>query len=98
MQSPNKKAPTRAEGAYIVLVKLLPCSVCSEGGGNGAPSDCHEIKQGVWWLGVALCRSCHQGALLGWHGQKRAFIIRKMDIYDALAVTIQRLATTGALA
>ena len=32
---------------------------------------------------------------MGWHGQKRAWAIRKMDELDALNVTIQRLLTDG---
>ena len=70
-------------------MKLLPCSVCDKRG----PSDCHEIKQGQWFTSVALCVSCHTGALLGLHGQRRAWAVRKMDEIDALAVTIERLLT-----
>lgn len=89
MQSKNKKAPTVAEREHIERVKELPCSVCDEHG----PSDAHEIKQGQWFTAVALCKSCHQGSLLGLHGQRRAWTLRKMDEVDALAVTIQRLMT-----
>lgn len=89
MQSKNKKAPTVAERDHIERVKELPCSVCDEHG----PSDAHEIKQGQWFTAVALCKSCHQGSLLGLHGQRRAWTLRKMDELDALAVTIQRLMT-----
>jgi len=32
---------------------------------------------------------------MGWHGNKRAWAIRKMDELDALNVTIQRLLTDG---
>jgi hypothetical protein len=91
MQSKNKPSMTTAEREYVRLVKLCPCSVCDAGGGEGAPSEAHEIDQGKWWLSVALCESCHRGSLMGWHGQKRAFAIRKMDILDALAVTIRRV-------
>jgi len=28
---------------------------------------------------------------MGWHGQKRAWAIRKMDELDALAITLERL-------
>ena len=87
MQSKNKKPPTAAERKHIASVKLLPCSVCNE----PAPSHCHEIKQGIWMVSVALCKSCHQGPLMGWHGQKRMWAIKKMDEIDALAVTIERL-------
>lgn len=87
MQSKNKKAPTVREREHIVRVKDLPCSVCDEPG----PSDAHEIKQGQWFTAVALCKSCHQGSLMGLHGQKRAWALRKMDELDALAVTVERL-------
>lgn len=29
--------------------------------------------------------------MLGWHGQKRAWLTRKMDELDALNVTVKRL-------
>jgi hypothetical protein len=32
---------------------------------------------------------------MGWHGQRRAWAIRKMDELDALNVTIERLSTNG---
>jgi hypothetical protein len=87
MQSKNKKAPTKAEKEHIERVKRLACAVCDE----PPPSDAHEIKQGQWWTSVGLCKSCHQGPLLGLHGQRRMWAIKKMDELDALAVTIQRL-------
>jgi hypothetical protein len=87
MQSKNKKAPTVDEKIHIMRVKNLPCSVCNA----DAPSDCHEVKQGQWFTSIALCKECHQGSLMGWHGQKRAWIIKKMDELDALAITIKRL-------
>lgn len=87
MQSKNKKPPTAKEKRHIERVKELACSVCDEPG----PSDCHEIKQGQWFTSVALCQSCHTGSLMGLHGQKRAWAIRKMDELDALAVTVERL-------
>lgn len=78
---------TAEEQRHVSLVKELPCSVCDAAG----PSDAHHIKQHRQYVCVALCKSCHQGALLGWHGQKRAWAIAKMDELDALNVTIQRL-------
>ena len=75
------------EKAYIGLVKELPCSVCDAEG----PSDAHHIKQNRQYTVVALCKSCHQGALMGWHGQKRMWALKKMDELDALDVTIRRL-------
>lgn len=87
MHSKNKKKPTAEEQAHIERVKELPCSLCDA----PAPSDAHEIKQGQWFTSVALCRECHMNSLLGLHGQKRAWILRKMDEIDALAITIRRI-------
>ena len=84
---------TAAERAHVARVKLLACSACDCGGGESAPSEAHEMEQGLWWLAIALCASCHRGAMLGLHGQRRAWIARKMSELDALAVTIRRLFT-----
>ena len=87
MRSKNAKSIKAREAAHIGLVKALPCSVCDEPG----PSDAHHIKQGQHFTVVALCKSCHQGALMGLHGQRRMWAIKKMDEVDALAVTVERL-------
>ena len=79
---------TARERAHLARVKELACSVCDAPG----PSDAHHIKQGQAYTCVALCKECHQGALMGWHGQKRAWAVRKVDELDALAVTVQRIA------
>ncbi len=78
---------TAAERAHVGRVKELPCSVCDTPG----PSAAHHIKQHQHYTVVALCTDCHQGAFNGWHGQRRAWKLRKMDELDALAVTIERL-------
>lgn len=91
MQSKNKPAMTAAEREHVQRVKLLPCSLCDCGGGEAAPSEAHEIEQGAWWLAIALCASCHRGPLLGLHGQRRMWAIKKMTELQALAITIQRL-------
>lgn len=91
MMSKNKKAPTVAEADYIRLVSLQPCSVCDEGGGEGKPSEVHEIEQGNWWLSIALCKQCHTGSFLGLHGQRRMWILKKLDEQGALAITIRRV-------
>ena len=78
---------TAKQRAHISRVKSLPCSVCDAAG----PSDAHHIKQGSQYTVVALCKDCHQSPILGWHGQKRAWSIRKMDELDALDKTIERL-------
>jgi hypothetical protein len=80
-----------AERKHLQRVKSLPCSVCNA----PPPSAAHHINQGQQYTTVALCYDCHQGSFMGWHGQKRAWAIRKMDELDALNVTIQRLLTDG---
>lgn len=78
---------TVKQRAHIQRVKELPCSVCDAPG----PSDAHHIKQHRQYTVVALCKDCHQGPVMGWHGQKRMWAITKMDELDALDVTIERL-------
>jgi len=75
------------EREHIGKVKLLPCSVCDAAG----PSSAHHIKQSNQYTVVALCWDCHQSPMLGWHGQKRMWSIKKMDMDDALNITIKRL-------
>lgn len=87
MRTKNAKAITAAESRYIAIVKNLECSVCDQAG----PCDAHHVKQGQHYTVVALCKSCHQGALMGWHGQRRMWAIKKMDELDALAVTVRRV-------
>jgi len=79
-----------AERRWVQLVKEQPCSVCGQAG----PSDAHHIKQGKHFTVVALCKSCHQGSMMGWHGQKRAWAIAKMDELDALNITIKNVFTS----
>lgn len=81
---------TAAERRHLERVKALPCSVCGQPG----PSEAHHIRQGLQWVCVALCPDCHRGPVLGLHGQKRAWAIRKMDELDALNTTIRRLTET----
>jgi hypothetical protein len=79
-----------AERRHVGKVKELPCSVCGQEG----PSDAHHIKQHRQYTVVALCKSCHQGSIMGWHGQKRAWAIAKMDELDALNQTLKNLNTS----
>jgi hypothetical protein len=79
---------TAAERDWIGQVKELPCSVCDAPG----PSDAHHIKQSCSYAVVALCKSCHQGSRMGWHGEKAAWRIAKMDELDALNITLKNLA------
>ena len=82
---------TAAHRKHLARVKSLPCSVCNA----PPPSSAHHVKQHSQYTCVALCYDCHQGSLMGWHGQRRAWAIRKMDELDALNVTIERLSTNG---
>ena len=75
------------EREHLAKVKALPCSVC----GAPGPSEAHHYKQHRQYICIALCESCHRGALMGLHGQRRAWAIHKMDEADALNVTIERL-------
>jgi hypothetical protein len=65
----------------------MPCSVCDASG----PSDAHHIEQSLQYCVIPLCKDCHQGSFNGLHGQKRAWILRKMTELDALNKTIQRI-------
>ena len=87
MWSKGHRKLTPDEKAHLEAVKGLPCSVCDEPG----PSSAHHIKQQRHYTAVAVCMNCHQGWKDGWHGQKAAWRLRKMDEIDALDVTIQRL-------
>lgn len=75
------------ERKHLAMVKALPCSVCDAPG----PSEAHHLVQGQQFTAVALCQDCHRGSILGWHGQRRAWAVRKMDELDALDKTIMRL-------
>lgn len=75
------------ERRYLARVKELPCSVCDAEG----PSEAHHYRQGLQYTCIALCHECHRGPTMGWHGNKIAWRVRKMDELDALNVTIRRL-------
>ena len=87
MRSKNSRAHTPAESDHMAAVKSLPCSVCDA----PAPSAAHHVKQGQHFTTIALCWECHQGKQ-GWHGDKTLWRIRKMDEWDALNITLWRLA------
>lgn len=87
MWSKNKRSPRKDEQEHIERIKGMACSVCETSG----PSDAHEIKQGDWWTAIPLCKDCHTGSLLGLHGQRRAWTLRKMDEIDALSNTVREL-------
>lgn len=87
MRTKNAKRITPDESEHMRLVKLCPCSVCSE----PPPSAAHHIVQGDHYTTVALCDDCHQGSVNGLHGQKVMWRIYKMDELGALNVTIRNV-------
>lgn len=91
MRTKNAKAISKTESEHLASVKLLPCSVCDAPG----PSDAHHINQGQHYTVVALCKDCHQGSFNGLHGQRRMWMVKRLDELGALAVTIQRLITAA---
>ena len=84
---------SQRERRHLANVKSLPCSVCD------APpiSEAHHIEQGLQYACIALCPECHRGPVMGLHGQRRMWAIRKMDELAALNVTLARLAERGML-
>lgn len=87
MKSKNKPAMTAAEREHVGRVKALACSVCDAPG----PSHAHHIHQRQHHTVIALCPECHQCPVMGWHGQKRAWAVRKLDELAALNTTLRRL-------
>jgi len=88
MKSKGAAPISPSERDHMLRVKSLPCSICNAPG----PSDAHHIKQGLHFTAVALCKDCHQGSFNGWHGQKRMWILAKLDEIGALNITLKRLA------
>jgi hypothetical protein len=78
---------SKNEAEYLARVKMCRCSVC----GAPPPSEAHHIRQGLHYATAALCVDCHRGSMMGWHGQKRAWSIRKIDEMDALNDTIKQI-------
>ena len=87
MQTKNAKAISPRERAHMERVKEGPCAVCGQAG----PVEAHHIEQGLHYITVALCFSCHRDQSLGWHGQKRMWAIHKMDELKALNETLRRM-------
>lgn len=73
--------------SHLQKIKEMNCGVCDAPG----PSEAHHIVQHLQYLCVPLCPECHRGSILGWHGQKRAWLIRKVDEMDVLNETVRKL-------
>jgi hypothetical protein len=74
-------------------VKALPCFVCDAPG----PSYAHHIRAGLGkserasdYLTIPLCWEHHQGRT-GIHGDRSAWLLRKIDELDGVADTIRKL-------
>ena len=78
---------TAAERRHLERIKALPCSVCD----SPPPSEAHHLEQRLQYTCIALCAECHRGPIMGLHGQRRMWAIKKMSELDALDVTIRRL-------
>jgi len=85
--SKNKPKITSSERDHVTTIKEMNCVVCDATG----PSDCHELKQGSWFISIPLCKDCHTGSKNGWHGQRNMWKLKKMDELDALNETIRRI-------
>lgn len=91
MQSRNKSRMTPAEREHVTRIKLMPCCVCGEGGGESAPSEAHEIEQGQWFTSIPLCADCHRGGFNGLHGQRRIWQAMKLTELAALNRVVAQL-------
>ena len=87
LHSKNKGSISRDEREHIARVKGLPCAVCE----HPAPSECHELEQGLWFVSIPLCADCHRGSFNGLHGQRRIWQTFKITELIALNRTIKTL-------
>lgn len=90
---PRRGTPDAAAMAYMGRVKALPCFVC----GAPGPSHAHHIRTGQGgaqrasdYLTIPLCWEHHQGKT-GIHGDRSAWLLRKVNELDGVADTIRRL-------
>lgn len=68
--SKNKAPMTSAERVHVDAVKSVACVMCDAMG-----CEAHEIVQGLWWLSIAACPSCHRGPK-GIHGDQTMLMLR----------------------
>jgi hypothetical protein len=86
LQSRNKPKPTAAEKRHIERLAQLPCVVC---GADGV--EIHEPEQGLWFVAMPLCPTCHRDPKYGWHGQRLNWKAVKYGELDAINATIRML-------
>lgn len=87
MQSKNKPTPTAAERRHLAKLAEMPCVVC----GSEGPVELHEPDQGLWFLAMPLCPTCHRDNRYGWHGQRANWKARKWGELDAINATVRLL-------
>lgn len=68
------------------MLAEMDCVIC----GAPGPSEVHEPEQGLWFVSMPLCASCHRGSD-GWHGTRLRWRLRKMDELKAINETYRRL-------
>lgn len=86
MRTKNAKAITRSESEHMGRIKEMACACCGEPG----PSEAHHIEQGLHYLVLPLCISCHRGQN-GWHGTKAHWKVRKLTELSALNSVVAQL-------
>lgn len=79
MRSKNKPAQTAAERRYVALLAEQPCVVC-----GASPVEIHEFEQGKWFASVPLCARHHRHEVDGWHGQRRGWVLARVDMLEAI--------------
>ncbi len=78
---------TAKERQHLARVKEQPCSVCDAPG----PSEAHHIAQGLQFLCIPLCESCHRSSFNGIHGQARMWRVLKKTEMTCLNETVRRI-------
>lgn len=85
---------TAAASRHMARVKELPCGVC----GASGPSHAHHVIEGRTpgrkapdWMTMPLCEDCHEGGLNGIHGQRRMWSVMKLNEFDVLNATLEKL-------
>lgn len=75
----------------MFTIKEMACGVCGESG----PCDAHHIIEGgrrvSHYATIPLCKSCHQDARNGIHGQGFMWKVMKKTELLVLAETIEKL-------
>jgi hypothetical protein len=81
-----------ADKEYMGRVAQLECVNC-----GAQPVEVHHVREGQGmaqrasnYLTIPLCPSCHRGPR-GLHGDRTAFLLKKLDEMQMLALTIERM-------